>query len=157
MPELAPIAGIVIVLYVIVELLKRTVFKNHSNLNAVIPFFCAIVGGVVCVILYYVAPETIGVADPLSAAVAGIASGLVATGANQVYKQATKMVAVGNSIKAEVDTEVAGMTDEQKKEYMKDQINDVLEKVVESIPQENSTEVETNNTEDNSSTEEKKD
>lgn len=138
--EVTPAVGITIILYIISELLKKTVLKNRSDLYAILPYVCAILGGGVAVVLFYVDQSILSIDNPFVAAITGVFSGLVATGANQLFKQGYKLAAVGHSMKEDIDAEVAGMTDEEKKEYMKDQITEVLEKVVDGIPQENSTE-----------------
>ena len=141
---LGPVAGIVIVLYVIAELLKKTVLKSRPDLNAALPYVCAILGGVAAVAICLIDPTMIGIDNPLIAVVYGIGAGLTAPGANQLYKQYFKLMSVSHTTATEIKEEVANMTDEERKEYIKDQVTEVLEKVVDSIPQEKSTEVETN-------------
>lgn len=133
MMEIAPCAGIAIILYIMSEILKRTVFKNDTNMRALIPYICAIFGAIGAVIIYVVDPTVIDVNNILDAVVVGAASGLVATGANQIYKQFYNLLAVAQSTKVDVDTAVANMTPEEKKEYIADQVSDVLECVLDKV------------------------
>ena len=118
MVDVAPAAGIVVFMYLLAEILKRTILKN-SDLVAILPFLCGLCGAIIAVILYYVDPSILGVNDMLSSVVTGACSGLVATGANQVYKQFYKLTSVGHSVATEVQQEVSNMTTEEKKEYLK--------------------------------------
>lgn len=132
MVDVAPAAGIVVFMYLLAEILKHTVLKN-SDLVAILPFLCGLCGAIIAVILYYVDPSILGVNDMLSSVVTGACSGLVATGANQVYKQFYKLTSVGHSVATEVQQEVSNMTTEEKKEYLKDQATNVLENVADKI------------------------
>lgn len=58
--------------------------------NRVIPVACGLCGLVLGVAAIYLGVPDFPATDPLTAAAVGVASGLAATGANQVYKQATK-------------------------------------------------------------------
>ena len=91
-----PIPAIALILYCIAELLKATCFKSDS-MRAILPVTCALLGAVICVVLYLVHPGAIPGEDILTAAAEGIVSGLTATGANQVYWQLKKNVKEANS------------------------------------------------------------
>lgn len=132
MVDVAPAAGIVVFMYLLAEILKHTVLKN-SDLVAILPFLCGLCGAIIAVILYYVDPSILGVNDMASSVITGACSGLVATGANQVYKQFYKLTSVGHSVATEVQQEVSNMTTEEKKEYLKDQASNVLENVADKI------------------------
>ena len=134
MAEYVPVLGIAIVLFALSEILKRTVLKNNDELKSVIPYFCAIVGAVAAAGLYAVDPSIIsGANNILDAIVSGAISGLLATGAHQLYKQFYKLIAVGKSTKEDIDKEVSEMTADEKKEYLTgiatDMVTDVLNKV----------------------------
>lgn len=132
MVDVAPAAGIVVFMYLLAEILKHTVLKN-SDLVAILPFLCGLCGAIIAFILYYVDPSILGVNDVASSVITGACSGLVATGANQVYKQFYKLTSVGHSVATEVQQEVSNMTTEEKKEYLKDQASNVLENVADKI------------------------
>jgi len=51
-----------------------------------IPIICGLVGGVLGIVALFLVPEVVG-SDPLMAVAVGIASGLAATGVNQIGSQ----------------------------------------------------------------------
>lgn len=55
-----------------------------------IPVIMGIVGAALGIAAFYIAPEVVMADDPFTAIAIGILSGLTATGANQIYKQAKK-------------------------------------------------------------------
>ena len=91
-----PIPAIALILYCVAELLKATLF-NTDQRRAMIPVVCALLGAVICVVLYAVQPGLIPGDNILTAAAEGIISGLTATGANQVYWQIKKNVNTANA------------------------------------------------------------
>ena len=144
--DAAPVAGIAIMLYVLAEILKATVLKNRSDLKAIIPYFCAIIGAVVAVAIYVIDPTLIETDNVLGAVVAGAASGLIATGANQFYKQFVNLLAIASSTKTEVETAVSNMSADEKKEYIADQISDVASQVLDKIKDDNNSDSSNQNT-----------
>lgn len=131
--DIKPILGIAIVLFALAEILKRTVFKNDDEKKAIIPYFCAILGAVAASVLFLVDPAIIGTETIMDAIVAGGVSGLIATGAHQIYKQFYKMILVANSVKEETENEVADMTADEKKEYLTNQATDIGMKILDSL------------------------
>lgn len=70
-----------------------TVYKNlltAEKWRRLIPLWSAVLGVILGVVAYYVAPEIISADNILTAIEIGLFSGLGATGINQIYKQATK-------------------------------------------------------------------
>ena len=131
--EYVPVVGIAVVLFVLAELLKRTVLKNNADMKAVLPFVCALIGAIAGVICFIIDPTMIpGAANALDAILAGAISGLVATGSHQIYKQFVNLVTIGKSTSEDIKEEVENMTTEEKKEYLTDvateMITDVLNK-----------------------------
>lgn len=55
-----------------------------------IPVLMGIIGAVLGVVAFYVAPAIIPAEDVITAIAIGIVSGFTATGVNQIYKQAKK-------------------------------------------------------------------
>lgn len=144
MAEYVPIFSIAIVLFALAEILKGTVLKNNSDLRAVIPYACAIIGAIAAAVMFAIDPSLINGASNIGdAVVSGAISGLVATGAHQIYKQFYNLVAVSKSIKTEIDSDVAGMSTEEKKDYItdvaSDMVTDFLDKV-NGVEEETSTE-----------------
>ena len=134
MVDAVPVLGITVILYAVSEILKRTALKNNADLKAIIPYFCAIVGAVAAAVMFAIDPSLLpDASNVLDAVVMGAASGLIATGANQVYKQFYNLIAIGKSTAEDIDKEVANMTTEEKKDYLTDvaadAVMDVLNKV----------------------------
>lgn len=133
MADFTPIISIAIILYCLAEILKRTVLKSREDLRAVIPYVCAIIGAVGAAAMFAIDPELVdGASNIRDAIVSGAFSGLLATGANQVYKQFFNLFAIGKSITDEVNEEVANMTTEEKKDYITsvaaEMVTDILNK-----------------------------
>ena len=82
---IASVAGITVICY-----LAGMVCKASARLrNEVIPVVCGVTGGILGVAGMYLMPE-FPATDVINAAAIGIVSGLAATGAHQVIKQASK-------------------------------------------------------------------
>lgn len=79
-----PIAGVV---YLIGAGLKAI---GNEKLDKFIPFLCGLSGGIISIVAYKTIPGFLPVGNWLNALYLGIGSGLMATGANQIYKQFTK-------------------------------------------------------------------
>ena len=137
-----PIVAIAIIMYILSEILKGTIFKDNADMKAVIPYFCALIGAVLAVVAYLIEPALIGCNNILDAIVKGAVSGLVATGANQAYKQFYNLLAVGKSMKEDVDEKVKDMTPEEKKEYLSDTAAEFGKDVYNKIKEKTSTSTE---------------
>ena len=82
---IASVAGITVICY-----LAGMACKASARLrNEVIPVVCGLTGGILGVAGMYLMPE-FPATDVINAAAIGIVSGLAATGAHQVIKQASK-------------------------------------------------------------------
>ena len=77
---------ITVICYFAAELLKNFVPKFN---NKYLPIFCGVLGAILGVVSMHVI-DAFPATDYLSAVGIGIASGLAATGTNQIYKQLTK-------------------------------------------------------------------
>ena len=73
---------IVVACYGLIELIKKTSLESKWY-----PVLSGAIGSVLAVLLYFIAPEIVGMTSPWAALVGGLASGLAATGTNQVFKQ----------------------------------------------------------------------
>lgn len=81
---IASVAGITVICYLAAMAVKATEVDNKW-----LPVICGVIGAILGVVgMYYMPgyPAT----DIITAIAIGIASGLAATGADQVYKQLTK-------------------------------------------------------------------
>ena len=94
--DFAPVVILALILYMVAEVLKQTVIKSDEQ-RTLLPFICGIAGGVIGATLFYIDPSIMGASNVLAAIGNGIASGLVATGGNQIYKQFKLRLAGFNS------------------------------------------------------------
>lgn len=63
---------------------------GNETLDRFIPFLCSLFGAALSVVAFYTIPNYIPADNWLMAIYVGVGSGLMATGAHQVYKQFTK-------------------------------------------------------------------
>ena len=87
--ELISVPAIAAIVYWVINLLKYT-FNNSEKFKRFIPLTSAFLGATLGVICFYSMPSVISTDSALIAFVIGGASGLSATGANQVIKQLAK-------------------------------------------------------------------
>lgn len=78
---IASVASISAICYLVAQAIKATPLDNKW-----LPAICGVVGLVLGLVGLYVVPN-FPAQDILSAGAIGVASGLAATGANQIYKQ----------------------------------------------------------------------
>ena len=87
--------GIVVIVYIIIELLKRFVTKTDKQQD-MLPFAGVILGALIAIAVYFLDSNGalgIEVGDNLlTAVITGAVSGLVATGGNQVYKKIRRLL-----------------------------------------------------------------
>lgn len=81
---IAGVAAITVIAYIIGLIVKASTLADKW-----IPITCGIAGAVLGIASMYIMPE-FPAQDLISAAAVGIVSGLAATGADQVFKQAKK-------------------------------------------------------------------
>lgn len=82
---------IVVIVYAIAEIAKKNVIKADHQ-RAYLPYAGAIIGGLLGIAFFAYDPSLIGCTNAIEAIFTGIGSGLVATGANQLYKQTNKIL-----------------------------------------------------------------
>lgn len=87
--ELISVPAIAAVVYWIVNLIKYTIGDNET-FKRFIPLLATALGAVSGVICFYAIPTIVPAENILVAIVIGGASGLTATGANQIIKQLGK-------------------------------------------------------------------
>jgi len=63
---------------------------GNEKLDKFIPFLCGLFGGILAIVAFNTIPNYIPADNWLGALFIGIGSGLMATGAHQIYKQFTK-------------------------------------------------------------------
>lgn len=87
--ELISVPAIAVVVYWVINLLKYT-FNNSEKFKRVIPLTAALLGAIIGIICFYAVASIIPTDNVWVAIALGGASGLSATGANQILKQLTK-------------------------------------------------------------------
>jgi hypothetical protein len=80
---------IVAIVYVSTIALKKSVNYNETMLRFV-PLIAALLGSSLGIIAFFATPEIVPASNVWVAILIGLASGLAATGTNQVFKQITK-------------------------------------------------------------------
>lgn len=85
----ASVPAIAAVVYFIAELIKYTANYNEKVKRS-IPLISAVLGVVCSLVCFYLIPSIIPTDNVIVAVVIGAASGLTATGFNQIIKQAKK-------------------------------------------------------------------
>lgn len=88
--EIICVPVIVAIVYVLVEAYKKWIAQGREKWLNVIPVIAFIVGGILGVVFFYVAPQIVVASNVWVALVIGICSGLSATGTNQIFKQLKK-------------------------------------------------------------------
>lgn len=76
--------------FCLVELYKRFIAKGNEKFVRLIPLISGGVGIIAGIICFYAAPEIILANNLFTAVLVGGASGLSATGCNQIFKQLSK-------------------------------------------------------------------
>ena len=87
--ELISVPAIVIVVYFIIEIIKKCV-GNNEKFKRFIPLIATAIGVICGVVCFFALPSIIPASNVVVAIVIGGASGLTATGTNQIIKQLGK-------------------------------------------------------------------
>lgn len=88
--EIVIIPSIAAVVYFIVTLYKQSIAQDREPYLRVIPLISGILGIVLGIAAFYATPEIVPTDSLFTAILIGGASGLSATGTNQIFKQLTK-------------------------------------------------------------------
>ncbi len=89
--EIVTIPAIAAIVYAVIDIIK-TACGGNEKFKRFIPLIAALLGAFCGAVCFYAAPEVIGANNLVIAIVIGAASGLSATGANQLVKQLTQKV-----------------------------------------------------------------
>ena len=87
--ELISVPAIATIVYWVMNIIKYAV-QDNEKFKRFIPLISAALGGVLDVVAYYAVPSIIPAANVCVALLIGGASGLTATGTNQIIKQLGK-------------------------------------------------------------------
>ena len=88
MTDITTIPALAAIVYTIIDITK-TALGGDEKFKRFIPLIACVLGAVCGVVAFYCVPGTMGTENLLVAIVLGAASGLSATGTNQVVKQLT--------------------------------------------------------------------
>lgn len=87
--DLISVPAIATAVYLLIEVLKKA-FNNNEKFLRSIPLISLVIGVIAGVICFYFIPSIIPATNVVVAIIIGGASGLTATGTNQIVKQLTK-------------------------------------------------------------------
>ena len=90
MLEIICVPAIVSLVFSIMELYKRFIAKDKEILLRIIPIIACGIGIVLGIVCFYAIPSIIAATNIWTAMLIGGASGLSATGCNQIFKQLSK-------------------------------------------------------------------
>ena len=90
MLEIICVPVIVALVYVLIELFKKFVAKDNEKLIRFIPLIALGLGAILGIVFYFACPSIILASNWFIAILVGGASGLSATGCNQIFKQLKK-------------------------------------------------------------------
>ncbi len=88
--EIICVPLIMAIVYAVIEFYKSTIAKTNDTLLRIIPIIGGVLGLVAGIAFFYCCPNLISATNVGSAIVIGLASGLSATGCNQIFKQLKK-------------------------------------------------------------------
>ncbi len=84
--QIIGVPAIALVVYWVIELIKYTTKENEA-FKRFIPLTAAALGAILGIVLFFTVPEVIAASNGFVAFLSGAASGLSATGFNQIIKQ----------------------------------------------------------------------
>ena len=87
--NLISVPAIASAVYLIIEVLKKA-FDNNEKFLRLIPLVSLFIGAIAGVVCFFFIPSIIPATNVVVAIIIGAASGLTATGTNQIVKQLTK-------------------------------------------------------------------
>lgn len=88
--EIICVPAIVASTYVVIEAYKKWIANGREKWLNFIPLIALILGGLLGVVIFYIAPQIIIAENVWLALIVGLCSGLSATGTNQIFKQLEK-------------------------------------------------------------------
>lgn len=108
--EIISVPVIATIVYWIINMLKALT-KNNETFKRFIPILSGSLGAALGVLFYYTLPSTIAASNVLVAIMSGTASGLTATGCNQIFKQLNQDKRCASDAKDLTDKENVGDKD----------------------------------------------
>lgn len=105
MLEIICVPVIVTLVFIIMEGYKKFIAKEKETLIRIIPLIAGTLGVLFGILFYYTVPEIISATNVGVAMLVGLASGLSATGCNQIFKQLSKFGVSVTEVKSKELTE----------------------------------------------------
>lgn len=90
MLEIICVPAIVSLVFSLMEIYKKFIAKGKETLIRIIPIIGCVIGIIAGIICFYACPAIIAASNIWTAILIGGASGLSATGCNQIFKQLSK-------------------------------------------------------------------
>ncbi len=88
--EIVSVPAIAAIVYIFMEI-YRSLTKDKAGIwTNLIPLWAALLGAILGIVAFFAAPMIIPAENVIVAILVGMASGLSATGVNQIWKQLTK-------------------------------------------------------------------
>lgn len=103
MLEIVCVPIITILVFALMEVYKRFIAKDKKVLVAIIPIIAGALGIVFGIICFYAFPTIIAATSIWTAILIGGASGLSATGCNQIFKQLKKYGIEVKTVEVEIN------------------------------------------------------
>ena len=103
MLEIVCVPIITILVFALMEVYKRFIAKDKKVLVAIIPIIAGALGIVFGIICFYAFPTIIAATSIWTAILIGAASGLSATGCNQIFKQLKKYGIEVKTVEVEIN------------------------------------------------------
>ena len=103
MLEIVCVPVITILVFALMEIYKRYIAKDKKVLVAIIPIIAGALGIVFGIVCFYAFPDIISATNLGVAILIGGASGLSATGCNQIFKQLKKYGIEVKTVEVEIN------------------------------------------------------
>ena len=100
MIEIVCVPVIVAIVYALMSIYKTYIAKDNEKLIRFIPLIGGGIGVILGIVFYFAFPQLIVATNVVTAILVGLASGLSATGCDQIFKQLTKY---GINVRKEVE------------------------------------------------------
>lgn len=108
--EIVSVPVIATIVYMIMAIYRNLTKDKAGIWTSLIPLWAALLGAILGIVAFFAAPSIIPADNVLLAIVIGMASGLSATGVNQIWKQLAKAAE-----KKDATTETGGADDPAEK------------------------------------------
>ncbi len=130
--ELISVPAIVAVVYAIIEALKKATNSN-STLLKFVPLIALALGGICGLIAFYAVPAYVETSNLATAIIMGLASGLSATGTNQIIQKLTSATSTDSATETEDTSTETSILADVGSEFIEDIIDVAKDKLEDAI------------------------